>query len=59
MKMFMMICIKDDDDIEYDDMYRPRQNIRITLSGNSTLNVILMLGVLVCMMMLRMMMCMM
>ena len=43
MMMFMMICIKDDDDIEYDDMYRPRQNIRITLSGNSTLNVIIML----------------
>ena len=43
MKMLMMICIKHDDDIEYDDMYRPRQNIRITLSDDSTLNVILML----------------
>ena len=42
MMMFMMICIKDDDDIEYDAMYRPRQNIRITLSDDSTLNVILM-----------------
>ena len=43
MMMFMMIYIKDDDDIEYDDMYRPRHNISFTLSGDSTLNVILML----------------